>query len=201
MAVTAAAVGGWMAANAGTIAAVSTVASMATTAYGMYSQKQQADAAFNQQEQANKQAAIATAQSYNDLSATEIDLNEQAADEAIQQQLQAAQAKGRVNLFAAASGTMGGSVDSMLYDIDATKDRNINTILDQRQAGLYNVRQQAENARYSAIRGSQQQAISRPSWIETGIKMGTQALQGFSQYSDRKETYAGTQKLSKKGST
>lgn len=201
MAVTAAAVGGWMAANAGAIAAVSTVASMATTAYSMYSQKQQADAAFSQQEQANKQTALATAQSYDDLSATEIDLNRQASDEAIQQQLQAAQAKGRVSLFSAASGTMGGSVDSMLYDIDATKDRNINTLLDQRQAGLYSIRQQAENARYSAIRGSQQQAISRPSWIETGIKMGTQALQGLSQYSDRKETFAGTQKLSAKGST
>lgn len=201
MAVTAAAVGGWMAANAGTIAAVSTAASLATTAMSMYQQNQQANAAFKQQEDANKAAAVAAASSYGDLAATEADLNRQAADEAVQQQLAARQAQGRVNLFAAASGTMGGAVDSMLYDIEATKDRNINTILDQRQAGLYSIRQQAEATRWGAIRGSSQQAISKPSWLEAGVKLGTQAMQGFGQYMDRKDTYTGTQKLTTKGST
>lgn len=201
MAVTAAAVGGWMAANAGTIAAVSAAASMASTAMSAYQQKQASDAAVKQQEEANKASAVAAASSYDDLSATEIDINKQAADEAVQQQLSLAQAKGRVNLFAAASGTMGGAVDSMLYDLEATKDRNINTILDQRQAGLYSVRQQAEATRWGAIRGSQQQAVSKPSWMETGLKLGAQAMQGFGQYQDRKTTYEGTQKISTKGST
>lgn len=201
MAVTAAAVGGWMAANAGTIAAVSAAAGMATTAMSFYQQKQQADAAYDAQKQQNDAMARAAAASYDDLSATEIDLNRKAADEAVDQQLQARQAAGRVNLFAAASGTMGGSVDSMLFDIDATKDRNINNILDQRQAGLYQVRQNAEAARMSAINGSSRQSINQPSWLEMGMKLGTQAMEGFGKYQDRKDTFAGTQKLQTKGST
>lgn len=201
MAITAAAVGGWMAANAGTIAAVSAAASMATTAMSAYQQKQAADAQFKSQQQANEQQAIAAASSYDDLSATEIDLNRKAADEAVNQQLQAAQAKGRVNLFASAAGTMGGSVDSLLFDIDRTRDQNINTILDQRQAGLYQVRQQAESIRQGAVANNSRQAINQPSWLETGLKLGSQAMQGFGQYSDRKSTYEGTQKLQAKGST
>lgn len=201
MAVTAAAASSWIAANAGTIAAVTAAVSTAATAASMYQQKQTADAAFDQQEQANKAQAKAAASSYDDLSATEIDINRQASDEVIQQNLAAAQARGRVNLFAAASGTMGGSVDSMLSDIEATKDRNINTVLDQRQSGLYSVRQQAEATRWGAVSSSSQQAISKPSWLEAGLKLGSQAIQSLDKYADRKQTYEGTQKLSTRGST
>lgn len=201
MALTAAAVGGWMAANAGTIAAVSAAASVAATAMTTVQQKQTADAQFKQQEEANKQQAIAAASSYDDLSATEIDLNRQAADAAVDQQRQAAQARGRVNLFASAAGTMGGSVDSLLFDIDSTRDQNINTILDQRQAGLYQVRQQAEGIRQGAVANNSRQAVNQPSWLAAGLEIGTKAMQGFGSYQANKSTYEGTKPMQAKGST
>lgn len=189
MAVTGAAIAGWAAANAGTIALVSTAASIAATGYQAYSQNQQAKQEAHAQDEMNKQIAIQAAASYDDLTPAEIDANRQAQEAALDQQAQSIQAKGRVNLFAAASGTMGGSVESLLFDVEQQKSKNINSILAQRESGLYSIKQQAESIRQNAISGQSRQAISRPSWIETGLKIGSTAIQGFDKFGRMNETF------------
>lgn len=188
MAVAAVGVGAWMAANAGTIAAVSTAASVAATSYSVYSQQQAAKAESQAQSEQNQEIAKQAAASYDDLSPAEIDANKQANEAALQQQAEALQAKGRVNLFASASGTMGGSVDSLLYDIDTIRDRNINNVITQRESGLLSIRQKAEQIRQSAISGQSSSAISSPSWIEGGLKIGNTLVNSASNYSTQKKT-------------
>lgn len=189
MGIETAAISAFMAANAGTIAAVSTAASIASTAYGAYSQNQNASAMAQQQSEANKAMAIAATDSYDDLSPSEIDAQRQATELSLQNQAEAIQAKGRVNVFAAASGTQGGSVESALFDIEATEARNINDILRQREAGLYQVKQQAESARYGVMQSQGRQAIERPSWIQAGVQIGQQALSGYDKYTSKQSTF------------
>lgn len=189
MAVTTAAISTWMAANAATIAAVSAATTVASTAYSVYSQNQNAGLAAEQQSENNKAMAVAAAASYDDLSPAEIDASRQASELALQNQADAIQAKGRVNVFSAASGTQGGSVESALFDIDATEARNVNDILRQREAGLSQVKQQAESIRYGAEQGQNRQAISRPSWVEGGLQIGQSVAGAFDKYNTKKPTF------------
>lgn len=189
MAVAAASMGAWMAANAGTIAAVSAATSVAATAASVYQQKQQADAQYEAASEQNKQAAMAAVESYDDLSPAEIDAQRNAAEQSLQNQVAAAQARGRVNVFAAAAGTQGKSVDTMLYDIDAIKNRNLNEILRQREAGLYSIKQQAEQTRYGAMQGMNKTAISRPSWLEGAFAVGSYAMQQYDKYMQKSPTF------------
>lgn len=196
-----AAIGAWAAANAGTIAAVSTAVSVAATASQFYSQSQQAKAQAEAVSQQNEQLAKQAVESYDDLTPAEIDAQRNAADMELQQQAEALQAKGRVNVFAAASGTAGQSVDSMLFNIDAIKARNTNEILKQREAGLFSIKQQAEQSRQGAISNMSREAIQRPSWIEAGLKMGTQAVSGLSSYNQKyQDTFSKQEKATVRGS-
>nr|UVX54878.1 MAG: hypothetical protein [Bacteriophage sp.] len=196
-----AAIGAWAAANAGTIAAVSTAVSVAATASQFYSQSQQAKAQAEAVSQQNEQLAKQAVESYDDLTPAEIDAQRNAADMELQQQAEALQAKGRVNVFAAASGTAGQSVDSMLFNIDAIKARNTNEILKQREAGLLSIKQQAEQSRQGAISNMSREAIQRPSWIEAGLKMGTQAVSGLSSYNQKyQDTFSKQEKATVRSS-
>lgn len=196
-----AAIGAWAAANAGTIAAVSTAVSVAATASQFYSQSQQAKAQAEAVSQQNEQLAKQAVESYDDLTPAEIDAQRNAADIELQQQAEALQAKGRVNVFAAASGTAGQSVDSMLFNIDAIKARNTNEILKQREAGLFSIKQQAEQSRQGAISNMSREAIQRPSWIEAGLKMGTQAVSGLSSYNQKyQDTFSKQEKATVRSS-
>lgn len=196
-----AAIGAWAAANAGTIAAVSTAVSVAATASQFYSQSQQAKAQAEAVSQQNEQLAKQAVESYDDMTPAEIDAQRNAADMELQQQAEALQAKGRVNVFAAASGTAGQSVDSMLFNIDAIKARNTNEILKQREAGLFSIKQQAEQSRQGAISNMSREAIQRPSWIEAGLKMGTQAVSGLSSYNQKyQDTFSKQEKATVRSS-
>lgn len=196
-----AAIGAWAAANAGTIAAVSTAVSVAATASQFYSQSQQAKAQAEAVSQQNEQLAKQAVESYDDLTPAEIDAQRNAADMELQQQAEALQAKGRVNVFAAASGTAGQSVDSMLFNIDAIKARNTNEILKQREAGLFSIKQQAEQSRQGAISNMSREAIQRPSWIEAGLKMGAQAVSGLSSYNQKyQDTFSKQEKATVRSS-
>lgn len=196
-----AAIGAWAAANAGTIAAVSTAVSVAATASQFYSQSQQAKAQAEAVSQQNEQLAKQAVESYDDLTPAEIDAQRNAADMELQQQAEALQAKGSVNVFAAASGTAGQSVDSMLFNIDAIKARNTNEILKQREAGLFSIKQQAEQSRQGAISNMSREAIQRPSWIEAGLKMGTQAVSGLSSYNQKyQDTFSKQEKATVRSS-
>lgn len=197
----AAGVGAWAAANAGAIALASTAVGVASTAASFYSQSQQATAQAKQAQQQNKLLSEQAVQSYDDLTPAEIDTQRNAADAELQQQAEALEAKGRVNVFAAASGTSGNSVDSMLFDVEAIKARNTNEILRQREAGLFSIKQQAEQNRQGAISGMNRQAIDKPSWIEAGIKMGTQAVSGLSDYSQKsRDTFSKQEKATVRSS-
>lgn len=196
-----AAIGAWAAANAGTIAAVSTAVSVAATASQFYSQSQQAKAQAEAASQQNEQLAKQAVESYDDLTPAEIDAQRNAADMELQQQAEALQAKGRVNVFAAASGTAGQSVDSMLFNIEAIKARNTNEILKQREAGLFSIKQQAEQSRQGAISNMSREAIQRPSWIEAGLKIGTQAVSGLSSYNQKyQDTFSKQEKATVRSS-
>lgn len=196
-----AAIGAWAAANAGTIAAVSTAVSVAATASQFYSQSQQAKAQAEAISQQNEQLAKQAINSYDDLTPAEIDAQRNAADMELQQQAEALQAKGRVNVFAAASGTAGQSVDSMLFNIDTIKARNTNEILKQREAGLFIIKQQAEQSRQGAISNMSREAIQRPSWIEAGLKIGTQAVSGLSSYNQKyQDTFSKQEKATVRSS-
>lgn len=184
----------WAAANAGTIAAVSAAASVAAQGYSMYSQSQAAKAEAQAADDQNKEAAIQAAAAYDDLTPAEIDANKQANDAALSQQAESIQAKGRVNLFAAASGTLGGSVDSMLFDIDTVRSRNMNSIIAQRESGLTSIRKQAEQIRQGALSNQNRQPINSPSWVEGGLKIGAAAIQGLSSYQDTIKATSGLQK-------
>lgn len=194
MAVTGAAIAGWAAANAGTIALVSTAASVAATGYQLYSQSQQAAAEAEAQKQYNKQVSQQAVSAYDDLSPAEIDANRQANEEAMNQQAELFQAKGRVNAFAAASGTLGGSVDSLLFDYTQQRDRNINSILTQREAGLYSIKQQAESLRQNSISSQSIKAINKPSWVEGAFGIGSAIVAGADKLSTTSRV---TDKLSK----
>lgn len=196
-----AAIGAWAAANAGTIAAVSTSVSVAATASQFYSQSQQAKAQAEAVSQQNEQLAKQAVESYDDMTPAEIDAQRNAADMELQQQAEALQAKGRVNVFAAASGTAGQSVDSMLFNIDAIKARNTNEILKQREAGLFSIKQQAEQSRQGVISNMSREAIQRPSWIEAGLKIGTQAVSGLSSYNQKyQDTFSKQEKATVRSS-
>nr|DAN13124.1 MAG TPA: putative internal virion protein B [Caudoviricetes sp.] len=196
-----AAIGAWAAANAGTIAAVSTAVSVAATASQFYSQSQQAKAQAEAVSQQNEQLAKQAVESYDDMTPAEIDAQRNAADMELQQQAEALQAKGRVNVFAAASGTAGQSVDSMLFNIDAIKARNTNEILKQREAGLFSIKQQAEQSRQGAISNMSREAIQRPSWIEAGLKIGTQAVSELSSYNQKyQDTFSKQEKATVRSS-
>lgn len=197
----AAGVGAWAAANAGAIALASTAVGVASTAASFYSQSQQATAQAKSASERNKLLSEQAVQSYDDLTPAEIDAQRNAADAELQQQAEALEAKGRVNVFAAASGTAGNSVDSMLFDVDAIKARNTNEILRQREAGLFSIKQQAEQNRQGAIGNMSRQAIDRPSWIEAGIKMGTQTVSGLSDYNQKsRDTFSKQEKATVRGS-
>lgn len=197
----AAGIGAWAAANAATIAAVSTAVSVAATAASFYSASQQSKAQVEQAEAQNKLVAQQAVQSYDDLTPAEIDTQRNAADAELQQQAQALEAKGRVNVYAAASGTAGNSIDSMLYNIDAIKARNTSEILRQREAGLYSVKQQAEQLRQGAISNMNTNAIEKPSWLEAGLKVGSTLVSGLSNYDQKnRDTFSKQEKASVKGS-
>lgn len=197
----AAGVGAWAAANAGTIAAVSTAVSVAATAASFYQQSQQAKAQEQAAKKQNEQLAQQAIESYDDLTPAEIDAQRNAADMELQQKAEAMQAKGRVNVFAAASGTAGQSVDSMLFNIDAIKARNTNEILRQREAGLFSIKQQAEQSRQGAISNMSREAIQRPSWIEAGLKIGAQTISGLANYDQKnRETFSKQEKATVRSS-
>ena len=197
----AAGVGAWAAANAGTIAAVSTAVSVAATAASFYQQSQQAKAQEQAAKKQNEQLAQQAIESYDDLTPAEIDAQRNAADMELQQKAEAMQAKGRVNVFAAASGTAGQSVDSMLFNIDAIKARNTNEILRQREAGLFSIKQQAEQARQGAISNMSRESIQRPSWVEAGLKIGAQTVSGLANYDQKnRETFSKQEKATVRSS-
>lgn len=178
MAVAAAAVGTWVVANAGTIAAVTAVGS--AVSQGMQA-RQQAKAQEQYQRQQNQQALKSMQNQYGQLSSKEADAHERALQDSMQVQEQYAQKRARVNLMSAASGTAGLSVDSMIQDLRMGKGKNMNTILRNQEIEMQGFRDQAEAIRTGTASRIDNRKIQRPSWAEIGISAAGQGLAGYSQ--------------------
>lgn len=165
------------------LVAASIATSVATAGISMQQQKYNAEAQQEMQEQNNAAIDRAAIAQYGDLSAAEDSIQEQAALEGLEQQKAAIQAKGRVNVLAASSGTYGGSIDSMLRDITATRGQNLSTIAKNRSTQLKEVKLQAEQIRYGAAASKSNRVFSKPSSGEMVASVGLAGLQaGLSSY-------------------
>lgn len=176
-----AAVGAFIAANAGTIAAVT----MAGTALmqGIQS-RNQAKAQQEYQQQKNERALSSMQDQYSQLSGAEADARERSIDESMRNQVESAKRKSRINLMAAASGTQGLSVDGMIRDISQQQGRNMNTILRNQDIELQGFRNQAEQIRTGTANRIDKRKIQRPSWGEIGLSTASAGVQGYMTGSD-----------------
>lgn len=167
-------------------AQVATVATTALSIAGTIQQTMQAQANAQAQQKAaeikNQQLVDQTIANYDELSKVEQEAQQQALEQSIDMQKDYIASKGRVNVMAAAMGTGGGAVSSQLQDLERTKYSNYNTILMDRQARLDNVKAQAESMRYQAAAGMSVSPVSRPSWANAALGIGTSALTGYTGY-------------------
>lgn len=170
------AVGSFLAANAGTIAAA-TMAGQ-TLMQGVEARRQ-AEQQQQMQEANNKRAIESMQGQYSQLSGAEADARERAATDAMSNQIEAARRKSRINLMAAASGTQGLSFDSALRDIKQQQGRNLNTILKNQEIELQGFRNQAEQIRTGTAGRIDNRKVQRPSWLEVGLNTATSATQGY----------------------
>lgn len=171
-----AAAGSFLAANAGTIA-TATMAGQAVM-QGIQA-RQQAKAQQQYQDQQNKSALASMQDQYSDLNENERDARQRSLMESMQNQEEGARRRASINLMAAASGTQGLSVDSMIQDINRNQGRNLNTIISNQDTELRGFRQQAEQIRTGTASRMDTQKIQRPSWAEIGLQAGSSALQGY----------------------
>jgi len=176
-----AAAGSFIAANAGTIAAA-TMAGQAVM-QGIQARKQAAQQAEYQKQQ-NRRAIDSMQDQYGQLSGAEADARERAVQEGMNNKLEAAKRKSQINLMAAASGTQGLSVDSMMRDISQQRGRNMDTIIRNQDIELQGFRNQAEQIRTGTAGRIDNRKIQKPSWAEIGINAGAQAFQGYNSMSD-----------------
>lgn len=167
-------------------AQVATVATTALTVASTIQQTMQAQANAEAQQKAaearNEQLVQQTIANYDELSKVELEAQQQSLEQSIDMQKDYIASKGRVNVMAAAMGTGGGAVASQLHALERTKYSNYHTILMDRQARLDNVKAQAESMRYQAASGMDVSPVSRPSWANAALNIGTAALSGYTQF-------------------
>ena len=176
-----AAVGSFLAANAGTIAA----ATMAGQALMQGVQARRNAEQQQEMQRLNNRRAIESMQGqYSQLSGAEADARERAVSEAVDNQIEAARRKSRLNLMAAASGTQGLSFDAALRDLKSQQGRNLDTILSNRDIELQGFRNQAEQIRTGTANRIDTRKIQRPSWLEVGLSTASAGVQGYMTGSD-----------------
>lgn len=171
-----AAVGTFLAANAGTIAAA-TMAGQALM-QGVQARKQ-AEQQQAIQKQNNKRAIESMQSQYSQLSGAEADARQRTLDDKLDNQAEAARRKASINLMAAASGTQGLSIDGVMRDISQQQGRNLNTILTNQDIELQGFRNQAEQVRTGTAGRIDNRKIQRPSWLEVGLQTASSAAQGY----------------------
>lgn len=171
-----AAVGTWVAANAATISAVTAAGS--AMMQGIQA-RNAAKSAEVQRKQQNAAALESMQDQYSQLSGAEKDSRQRALEESMSNQREYAARKSKISLMAAASGTQGLSVDSMVRDLKQQKGRNLNTILTNQSIELQGFRNQAESIRTGTASRIDNRKIQRPSWAEVGLQTGISGMQGY----------------------
>jgi len=132
------------------------------------------DAEAQQEAQAinNKEIDKTAYANYSDLSRSEVSIQEQAGEASLEQQKAYFKARGRVVNIAGASGTAGGSVDSILSDLNRTKGQNLATITKNRRTQLDEVALQAEQIRQGAKASKSNRVFNKPSGLQIGLQVG-----------------------------
>ena len=195
-----AAVGAFIAANAGTIAAVTAAGS--AMMQGIQA-RNAAQAAETQRKQKNAAALNSMQDQYSQLSGAEKDSRQRAAEESMANQREYASRRSKISLMAAASGTSGLSVDSMVRDLRQQQGRNMNTIITNQDIELQGFRNQAEQIRVGTASRIDNRKIQRPSWAEVGLQTGIAGVQGFAAGKDIQESlgYGGDPAATLRGGT
>lgn len=143
-----------------------------------------AEAQQKAQEVNNKEIDKTAVANYSDLSKAEVSIQEQAGLSSLEQQKAYFKARGKVNVLSGASGTAGGSVDSILRDLNQTKGQNIATITKNRRTQLDEIALQSEQIRQGAKASKSNRIFSKPSG-------GLIALNAIAQTADAGAKYMG----------
>ena len=171
-----------------TAAEMAAVASTAISVAATVASVSQANANARAQEAAaekrNEQLVEQTIANYDELAGVELDAQQRAAEDTIEVQKSYLQAKGRVNVMAAAMGTGGQSVTSQLQDIEREKYQNYDTILTSRQAEMDNIRSQAESMRFQAASSMEVSPVSRPSYAAAALNVGATVAGGYTGFKE-----------------
>lgn len=196
----AAAAGAWIAANAGAISAVTAAGS--AMMQGIQA-RNAAQAAETQRKQKNASALNSMQDQYSQLSGAEKDSRQRAVEESMANQREYASRRSKISLMAAASGTSGLSVDSMVRDLRQQRGRNMNTIITNQDIELQGFRNQAEQIRVGTAARTDNRKIQRPSWAEVGLQTGIAGVQGLAEGKDIQESlgYGGDPAATLKGGT
>lgn len=163
--------------------------SAASAIYSGVQQGKVADANAEAQEKNNEALRVAAIQQYDDLSPAERDINEQSLEEGLAQKKQLIKERSRINLLAGASGTYGGSVDSMLSDLTRNYGQNISTIIRNRDTRLSEVAVQAEQIRYGARAQMTNRVFNKPSGVAIALDTAAAAGQGYQAGAGFAKTY------------
>jgi hypothetical protein len=165
------------------------VVSVASSVYSGMQASAQANAEEEQQRLNNKSTMEAAIASYGDLTPQERDIDAEAAQGGLKAQSEYLRSVGDMNLISGASGTYGGSVDSMLRDLKTTRGRNMSDVVANRSTELANVAAQAESIRYGARANMQTRIISKPTALGMGLDAAGAAASGASRGASLSSAY------------
>jgi len=161
------------------MAAAPFIVMAASAAYKHEQEKAMADAQKQMQKNTNKMLVAQTDANYSELSDVEREEQAKTLDDSLSIQKEYIKNKGNVNVMAAAMGTGGMSMKSQLNDLSREKFSDYNTILEDRQARMDNLKSQATNMRYDSASRQDVRPISRPSNAALALNLTGAAVGGY----------------------
>lgn len=153
---------------------------VAGSVYAGVQQQNLADAEEAQQDKNNKNTTEAAIAAMGDLSPAQRDIQNDSAEEGLKSQADYIRNVSQVNLMSGASGTYGGSVDSMLRDLATTRGRNMSQIVKNRDTQLQDIQKQAEQIRYGARANQDTRLFNKPSGFGIAVSAIGAGAQGYS---------------------
>jgi len=156
------------------------VIAVASSVYSGIQAREKADQQNAYRKQQNEQALKSMQSQYSQLSGAEADARERSIVAGMDNQTEAMRRKSSINLMAAASGTQGLSVDSLLQGVRSEQGRNMNTILNNQEIELQGFRNQAEGIRTQTASRIDNRTIQKPSWGEIGLNAANSGASAYS---------------------
>lgn len=170
---------------------ITLVVAVAGSVYAGVKQQQMVNAEEEQQAINNKITTESAIAAMGDLSPAQRDINHDAAEEGIKSQADYIRNVSQVNLLSGASGTYGGSVDSMLRDLKTTRGRNMSAIVQNRNTQLAEVQKQADQIRYGARAQQDTRIFNKPSGFGIAVSAAGAGMQGYSMGSSFNQSVRG----------